>query len=311
MSQLIPDISVSLGPLHLKSPVMCASGTFGFGEEYAGYLGLDQLGAIVTKTVTLEPREGNPPPRLAETPAGLVNSIGLANPGLEVFLREKLPFLLQWHVPVVVSIAGKTAEEYAALARALDGVAGIAALEANISCPNVREGGVTFGYRPDMAASVTRAVRQATTLPLMVKLPPLLPGMVEVAQAVAAAGADALAVTNTLPAMVIDVHTRRPALGTGTGGLSGPAIRPVAVYLVWQVASAVPLPVIGMGGIATASDALEFILAGASAVAVGTANFVNPRAMVEISTGIAAYLEKYGVPRLKEIIGSLRLGTRA
>lgn len=305
---MAPDLSVSLGRLHLKSPVMCASGTFGFGEEYANYLDLSQLGAIVTKTVTLEPREGNPPPRLAETPAGLVNSIGLANPGLEVFLREKLPILRQWRVPVVVSIAGNTMEEYVQLARALERVTGIAALEVNISCPNVREGGVIFGCHPDMAAGVTRAVRQATSLPLVIKLPPLWPGMGEVARAVAAAGAEALAVTNTLPAMVIDVQARRPVLGAGTGGLSGPAIRPVAVYLVWQIASVVPLPVIGMGGIATAADALEFILAGASAIAVGTANFINPQAMGEITTGIAAYLEEHGVSSLREITGSLRVG---
>ncbi|TDA65846.1 MAG: dihydroorotate dehydrogenase [Clostridia bacterium] len=305
---MAPDLSVSLGPLRLKSPVMCASGTFGFGEEYTDYLDLSQLGAVVTKTITLQPREGNPPPRLAETPAGLVNSIGLANPGLEVFLREKLPFLRRRRVPVVVSIAGNTVEEYAELARALEGTAGIAAVEANISCPNVKEGGRLFGSRPATAADVTRVIRRSTSLPLLVKLPPLFPGLMEVAGAVEEAGADALAVTNTLPAMVIDVQARRPVLGAGTGGLSGPAIRPVAVYLVWQVATAVRLPLIGMGGIATASDALEFLIAGASAVAVGTATFGNPRAMVEISTGIAAYLEERGMSNLREIIGSLRPG---
>ncbi|MBE3580810.1 MAG: dihydroorotate dehydrogenase [Thermoanaerobacteraceae bacterium] len=300
-----PRMEVELAGLRLQNPVMPASGTFGFGEEYAPYLDLNSLGAIVTKSVTLEPTPGNPPPRVAETPAGILNSIGLQNPGLEVFIRDKMPFLRRLRPPVIVNIAGKTLEEYVELARRLDGVEGVAALEVNISCPNVKEGGLAFGSNPDQAARVIRAVRRVTSRPLIAKLTPNVTDVVAIAQGVEAAGADALSLINTLQGMAVDWQRRRPVLGSIAGGLSGPAVKPVALYAVWRVARAVKIPVIGMGGITTATDALEFLLAGARAVAVGTANLVNPRAMAEIIAGLEDYLLKHNIEDVNQIIGAL------
>lgn len=297
-------LAVNIGGIIMKNPVTTASGTFGFGPEYAPYIDLNRLGAIVVKGTTLEPKAGNPTPRLVETPAGILNSIGLQNPGVDHFIDEALPYLADFDVPVIVNISGDTVEDYARLAAGLSRVGGVAGLEVNISCPNVKKGGMQFGADPVMAAEVTRAVKKNATLPVIVKLSPNVTSIVSIAEKVAEAGADALSLINTLLGMSIDIKTRRPLLGNIMGGLSGPAIRPVAVRMVWQVYQAVKLPIIGMGGIATAEDALEFILAGATGVAVGTANFVNPRATIDVLEGIERYLSENGIRDLKELIGA-------
>jgi dihydroorotate dehydrogenase (NAD+) catalytic subunit len=299
-----PGLAVEIAGLKLQNPVLTASGTFGFGAEYAPFVELDRLGALVVKSLTLSPRAGNPPPRLVETPAGVLNSIGLQNPGVEVFLEEHLPFLRRLKTPLIVSIAGEEPEEYAALAARLAGVPGIAALEVNISCPNVKRGGLQFGADPRAAAEVTRAVKKQCRLPVIVKLTPNVTSIAAVAEAAAAAGADALSLINTLSGMAIDIERRRPVLGNVVGGLSGPAVRPVAVRAVWEVYRAVKVPLIGMGGIFCAADALEFILAGARAVAVGTASFVNPRAALEVLAGIERYLKAHGIEDINELVGA-------
>ncbi len=299
-----PRLAVNIGGIQMKSPVVTASGTFGYGPEYAPYLDLNRLGAIVVKGITLKPRAGNPPPRLAETPAGILNAIGLQNPGVERFIAEALPYLSGYDLPVIVNIAGDTVEDYARLAGRLDRVPGVAGLEVNISCPNVKKGGLQFGSDPSAAAEVTRAVKGHTGLPVVVKLSPNVTDIVPVAEKVAGAGADALSMINTLVGMAIDIKNRRPLLGNVTGGLSGPAVKPVAVRAVWQVYREVPLPIIGMGGITTADDALEFILAGASAVAVGTAHFINPRATVEVLEGLEEYLAANGMADIRELVGA-------
>ena len=305
------NLSVQLAPkhrsgLHLANPVMTASGTSGYGTEHSHLFDIQRLGAFVCKGTTLEPREGNPQPRLAETPSGLLNSIGLQNIGVEALIKEKAPVWATWQVPVIVNIAAERVQDYARLAHRLDGVAGVSALEVNISCPNIRAGGAEFGANPDAAAEVTRAVRKATSLPILVKLTPSTSDIVRVAQAVAEAGADAISLINTLRGMVIDITRRRPLLGNITGGLSGPAIKPVALYLVYQVAGAVAVPVVGCGGIATADDALEFIMAGASAVQVGTASFKNPQAPLEVLEGIEQFMAREGIEDIAELIGAAR-----
>jgi dihydroorotate dehydrogenase (NAD+) catalytic subunit len=299
-----PVLAVDIGGIFMKNPVTVASGTFGFGPEYAPYVDLNRLGAVVVKGITLRPRPGNLPPRIVETPAGMLNAIGLQNPGVDHLVTEILPYFKQFDVPVIVNIAGETVEEYASLAGKLDRVAGIAGLEVNISCPNVKKGGMQFGSDPLTAAEVVRAVRAATGLPLVVKLSPNVTSITAVAAGVAEAGADALSLINTILGMAIDVKRRRPVLGTVTGGLSGPAVRPVAVRMVWQVYKEVKLPIVGMGGIMSAADALEFILAGAAAVAVGTANFVNPRATMDVLEGIEAYLVENGVRDINKLVGA-------
>lgn len=298
-----PDLGVDLGPLHLRNPVLTASGTAGFGRELAQFLPLENLGALVTKGLTLEPRAGNPPPRVVETPAGMLNAVGLQNPGLEAFLRDELPWLRRAGVPVIVNINGRTAAEYARLAAGLASAPGIAALELNISCPNVRQGGIVFGSDPAQAAAVTRAVRSEAALPLIVKLSPNVTDIVAVAAAVAEAGADIISLINTLVGMEIDVRARRPTLANLTGGLSGPAVRPIALRMVWEVHRAVPLPLIGMGGIASARDAIAFMLAGASAVALGTAALVEPGICQAVVEGIRSYLVEEKFPSVAEIIG--------
>lgn len=297
-------LAVNIGGIRMKNPVATASGTFGFGQEYAPFIDLNRLGAIVVKGTTLKPRPGNPAPRLAETPAGVLNAIGLQNPGVEQVMEEALPFLAAYDVPVIVNIAGDTLEDYAMLARQLSQSKLVAGLEVNISCPNVKKGGMHFGSDPIMAAEVTRAVKENSTLPVIVKLSPNVTSIVTLAEKVAAAGADALSLINTLLGMSIDTKARRPRLGNIMGGLSGPAVRPIAVRMVWQVYEAVDLPIIGMGGIVTAEDALEFILAGASGVAVGTANFVNPRATIDVLEGIEKYMLEHGISDIKELIGA-------
>jgi dihydroorotate dehydrogenase (NAD+) catalytic subunit len=304
-------LSVELAPgnkrgLRLANPVMTASGTFGWGTEYEHLFDIQRLGAIVCKGTTLKPREGNPQPRLAETPCGVLNAIGMQNIGVEAVIREKAPVWAKWRVPVIVNILGETVEEYGELARRLGGVAGISGLEVNIGCPNVEAGGAEFGADPKPAAKVTAAVKQATSLPVMVKLTPNTGDIVGVAKAVAEAGADAISLINTLKGIAIDVSKRRPLLGNVSGGLSGPAIKPVALYMVYEVAGAVKVPVVGIGGIATANDALEFIMAGASAVQVGSANFANPRAPLEVLEGIEGFMAKEGVKDISELIGAAR-----
>jgi dihydroorotate dehydrogenase (NAD+) catalytic subunit len=305
------NLSVQLAPknkkgLQLANPVMTASGTFGWGTEYEHLFDIQRLGAIVCKGTTLKPREGNPQPRIAETPCGVLNSIGLQNIGVEAVLREKAPVWAGWRVPVIVNIVGETVEEYAKLARRLDGVAGISGLEVNIGCPNIKAGGAEFGTRAEPAAEVTTAVKAATSLPVMVKLTPKTGDIAEVARAVESAGADAVSLINTPRGMVIDIAKRKPLLGNIYGGLSGPAIKPIAMHMVYSVAGAVKIPVVGMGGIATASDALEFILAGASAVEVGTANFTNPSAPLEILEGIEQFMQEEGINDINQLIGAGR-----
>ena len=300
------DLRVRLGALELANPVMTASGTFGYGAEFAGLVKLSRLGALVTKGISLTPKAGNPPPRIVETPAGMLNAIGLENVGIERFLQEKLPFLRQCGTRTVVNILGDSEEEYAELAARLAGVEGVDALEINISCPNVRHGGLAFGADPQMAAGVVRAVKRQASQPVIVKLSPNVTDIALMARAAEEAGADALSLINTLVGMAIDIRTRRPKLANRTGGLSGPAIKPVALRMVWQAAAAVQIPVIGIGGIATPEDAIEFLLAGASAIQVGTANLYNPQVTEQIVDGIAAYLEEQGENSVSAIVGGLR-----
>ena len=300
-------MAVSIGGLRLKNPVMTASGTFGYGDEYAPYVDLNCLGAVVVKGLSLEPRAGNPPPRIMETPCGMLNAVGLQNIGVKAFIREKLPFLRDHDVAVVANIFGESVEEYAAVAELLGRAEGVHALEVNISCPNVKRGGVAFGTDPDMAAEVTQAVKAATGLPVIVKLTPNVTDVAGIAAAVEAAGADAVSLINTLTGMSVDIERRVPHLRNVTGGLSGPAIRPVALRMVWQVARRVSIPVIGLGGIMTARDALEFLIAGARAVQVGTAHFVQPCACEEVLSGIEAYLERHGIEDVNDVIGSLKI----
>jgi len=301
------DLTTRLGALRLKNPVMVASGTFGYGPEYADLVDLNRLGAIVVKGISPEPVPGNPTPRTVEVSSGLINAIGLQNPGMYGFIDEYLPFLRRYDVPVIVNIWGRSMDDYVLVAERLGAVQGVAALEVNVSCPNIKEGSCTFGSNVDMFRRVIQAVRQATKLPLIPKLAPDLANVRTFARVAEECGANAISLTNSLPAMAIDVETRRPKLGNVTGGLSGPAIRPVAVKLVWEAARAVKIPVIGMGGITCAADALEFIIAGASAVAVGTANFTNPLTALEVVDGIEAYLVRHGLDRLSPLIGSLQV----
>ncbi|MGD9033868.1 MAG: dihydroorotate dehydrogenase [Desulfobacteraceae bacterium] len=300
-----PDLRVKLGPLELKNPVMTASGTFGYGREFEGLVDLNLLGAMIVKGLSLEPKEGNPPPRIVETPCGMLNAIGLANIGLDRFMKEKLPWLQSVDTEVIVNIYGHSIDEYGELANALKGVDGISALEVNISCPNVECGGMVFGKDPDVSAQVTERVVKNTDKPVVVKLSPNVTDIRLVAKAVEEAGAHALSLINTLTGMAIDIESRRPKLANISGGLSGPAIRPIAVYMVRQVVKTVNIPVIGVGGIMEHTDALEFLIAGARAIEVGTANFVNPRATLDILEGISNFCEEKEITNIDELIGSL------
>ncbi len=301
------DLRVNLAGLQMKTPVMTASGTFGFGIEFADFMNLNDLGAVVVKGTTLNPRSGNAGVRIAETPAGMLNCIGLENPGSDTFIKTILPQLKRYEFPVIVNMSGSTVEEYGVLAEKLS-VDGVAALELNISCPNVKEGGIAFGTRPESAAAVVREVKQHTNLPVIVKLSPNVTDIVEMAKYVEDAGADIISMINTLLGMVIDTKTWKPVLGNIVGGLSGPAVKPVAVRMVWQVAQAVKVPIIGMGGIMTAEDAIEFFLAGASAVSIGTANFVNPAVAMDVTRGIDEYLDARGIKSIQDIIGQVKIG---
>jgi len=305
------DLRTAIGGLILKNPVMTASGTFGYGLEFHDLVDLSRLGAIVVKGLSIEPSIGNPPPRIWETPCGMLNAIGLENIGVEAFIAQKLPRLLPFGTPIIANIYGKEVAEYAALAGRLDEAQGVSAIEVNISCPNVTCGGMAFGTDPLMAYGVIRAVRLRTRLPVIAKLSPNVTDITRIARSAVDAGADALSLINTLTGMAIDIHTRKPRLANITGGLSGPAIKPVALRMVWQVSQACAVPVIGIGGIVTAEDAVEFLIAGASAVQVGSANFVNVQATTDIIDGIERFMTDQGITRLDELIGSLKTGPSA
>ena len=297
------NLKVNIGRLKLKNPVMTASGTFGYGDEYSEFLNLNNLGAVVVKGLSLLPKEGNPPPRIVETPAGMLNAIGLQNIGIENFIMEKLPFLKKLATPIIVNFFGNSIDEYVKAAKRLSSVDGIHALEMNISCPNKQAGWSIFGTDPKVSFEVVNSVRKATGLTLIVKLSPNVTDIALMAKVAEDAGADAVSLINTLTGMVIDIKTKKPKLANITGGLSGPAIRPVAVRMVWECHKAVHIPIIGMGGIISADDAIEFILAGASAVAVGTANFINPVTAQTIIDGIKSFMIEEGISNIKELIG--------
>ena len=300
-----PDLTVNIGGLKLQNPVMTASGTFGYAREYDPYIDLNRLGGIIVKGLSLKPSKGNPPPRIAETDCGMLNAIGLENVGIDGFIQDKLPFLSTLRPPTIANIYGKTVEEYALLAERMEPLDAVKGVEVNISCPNVKEGGVAFGSDPKIAHEVVNAVREKTTKLLMVKLSPNVTDIALMARVAEDAGADALSVINTITGMAVDLSTRRSKLANVTGGLSGPAIKPVALRMVWQAAQAVKIPIVGVGGIMNATDALEFMMVGATAVQVGTANFVNPGSTMEIIDGMEKWLVKEGLDDVKQLIGTL------
>jgi dihydroorotate dehydrogenase (NAD+) catalytic subunit len=297
------DLSIQLPGLNLKNPIMPASGCFGFGREYSEFYDLSTLGAVIMKAATGEERFGNDTPRVAETASGMLNAIGLQNPGVEKIIESEVPFLADYNVPIIANVAGSTLEEYVKVAEGFNKTDKVSALELNISCPNVKEGGIQFGTDPVMAAEVTEKVKKASNLPVYVKLSPNVSDIMEMAKAVEKAGADGLSMINTITGMQIHLPSKRPLLANKTGGLSGPAIRPVAIRMIYEVNQAVSIPIIGMGGISNAEDVLEFLLAGASAVAVGTANFQNPFACPEIIDDLPEVLQKYGFDSVQEVIG--------
>jgi len=307
MTDKKPDLSVKIGSLTLKNPVITASGTFGYGQEYDKLIDLNTLGAIIVKGLSLKPNEGNPPPRIVETPGGMLNAIGLANIGVEAFLRDKLPWLQKLETEVIANIWGHTISEYGDVAGALRGVEGISALEVNISCPNIEQGGIAFGIDPDASARVTEEVLKNTDKPVFVKLSPNVTDIRPIASAVEKAGANAISLINTLRGMAVDIDHRSPKLANISGGLSGPAIRPVALYMVHQVVQTVNIPVIGLGGIMDYRDALEFLITGAAAVQIGTVNFVHPRASIEIIQGLERYCHEKGISRISHLIGTLEI----
>ena len=308
MDETLPDLRVNIGSLKIANPVMTASGTFGYAREFENLMNLHRLGAVIVKGISLHSRAGNPPPRIVETACGMLNAIGLQNVGVDRFIIEKMKYLEGLQVPVIVNILGDSLAEYQEITQRLRGVPGVAGIEVNISCPNVKKGGVAFGTDPAMAAAVTTAVKEKADVPVMVKLSPNVSDITVIAKAVEDAGADSISLINTLIGMAIDLETKRPALANVIGGLSGPAIKPVALRMVYQVAQAVSIPVIGVGGIDSAEDALEFMLAGATAVQIGTANFVNPRVSEEVVDGIGEYAVAQKLPSIRSIIGGLQVG---
>ncbi len=299
------DLTVKLGQLELKNPVMTASGTFGYGTEYADFMDLDALGGIVVKGTTLTPREGNPYPRMAETPMGMLNAVGLQNKGVDYFISDIYPRIRAFDTAVLVNVSGSAVEDYVETVRRLAPLEGLPGIELNISCPNVKEGGMAFGTSCPSAMAVTRAVREVWPRHLMVKLSPNVTDVAEIARGVEEAGADSISLINTLLGMGIDAETRRPLLSTITGGLSGPCIKPVALRMVWQVAQAVKIPIVGMGGIVTAADAIEFLLAGASAVQMGTANFRDPQGAEKVVAGLKDYMQRHGFSKVKQLTGAM------
>jgi len=300
-----PDLRVEIAGIKFSNPVMGASGTFGYGEEYIKYLDLNRIGGIVVKGLSSNPNPGNKPPRICETPGGMLNSIGLENIGVDAFIRDKLPLLRKYRTKVLVNIFGFTEKEYIEVARKLDSAGGIAGLEVNISCPNIKKGGISFGKTPRLTYKLVKKLKESVSLPLIVKLTPNVSEITEIAQAAEQAGADALSLINTLNGMAIDIKTKMPKLGNITGGLSGPAIKPVALYMVYSVYKKVKIPLIGMGGIRNFKDAIEFFLAGATAVSVGTANFINPKVLEEIVTGIENFLIENKIKSVRELIGGM------
>jgi len=300
------DLTVRIGRLKLKNPVIVSSGTFGFGEEFEDFFDVSRLGAIIPKGISLKPMMGNPPPRIFETEAGVINSIGLQNPGFEEFVKEKLPYYKNLKTHLIINFFGNTQKEYIDLARRFDGIPGISGLEMNISCPNIKRCGIVFGTDPRMAYRLVHAVRKATKLTFIVKLSPNVTDIVRMAKSAEEGGADAVSLVNTFRAMAINIQTRKPELGNVIGGLSGPAIKPIALRMVWEVGQAVRIPVVGMGGIMNAGDAIEFILAGASAIQIGTANLVNPRTGIEVVRGIKKYLIQNKIGSIQKLIGAFR-----
>jgi len=298
------DLTVKIGKITLKNPVIVSSGTFGFGEELKDFIDLNHLGAVIPKGISLEPMKGNPPPRIFETAGGILNSIGLQNPGYKEFVKNRLPYYKNLKTHVIINFFGNTQEEYVELASHLDGLPGISGLEMNISCPNIKRCGIVFGTDPRMAYRLVRAVRKATTSTLIIKLSPNVTDIALMAKSVEEGGADAVSLVNTFRAMAVNVHTKKPELGNITGGLSGPAIKPIAVRMVWEVSRAIDLPVIGMGGIMNAEDAIEFILVGASAIQIGTANLINPRTGIEVVQGIKKYLAQNKINRIQKLVGA-------
>jgi dihydroorotate dehydrogenase (NAD+) catalytic subunit len=302
-----PNLSVTIGKIKLKNPVMVASGTFGFGEEYEDFFDLNQLGAIISKSISLKPMMGNPPPRIFETEGGIINSIGLQNPGFQNFIKNKLPYYKKIKTHLIINLVGNTQREYVELARRFDEVPGISGLEMNISCPNVKQGGIVFGSDPKMAYHLVREVRKGTELTLIVKLSPNVTDIALMAKSVEEGGADAVSLVNTFRAMAVNIHTRKPELGNIIGGLSGPAIKPIALRMVWEVSRRVKIPVIGMGGIMKAEDAIEFILVGASAIQIGTANLVNPRTGIDVINGIKKYLIQNKIENVQKLTGLFKI----
>jgi dihydroorotate dehydrogenase (NAD+) catalytic subunit len=302
------NLSVQIGRMTMPNPVTVASGTFGYGAEYAQLIDLNQLGAVTVKGIRLNPVPGNPTPRTAEVTSGMLNAIGLQGPGVDGFIKKYWPFLKTLKVPVIINIWGTTIEEYAEVARRFDALGGVGALELNVSCPNIKHGGAQFGTDVRLLAEVVTACRQATTLPLITKMSPNVPDIALLAKAAEAAGSDALSVTNSFPAMAINIETRRPKLANLTGGLTGPAIKPIAIKLVWEAARAVKIPIIGMGGIQSAEDAIEFLMAGATAVAVGTANFYEPQTPLQVVAGLRAFMQRKKISDVREITGSVQTG---
>lgn len=298
-------LNIEIGGLHLANPVMTASGTFGYGTEYQDFIDLSKLGAAIVKGTTIKPREGNPYPRLAETPSGMLNAVGLQNKGAEYFVRNIYPTVRTLGCPAIVNVSGSTIEDYVAAAEIMDTLNDIPAIELNISCPNVKQGGMAFGVKPESAEAVVSAVRKAYHKTLIVKLSPNVTDITEIARASEHAGADAVSLINTLLGMAIDAETRKPVLSTITGGLSGPAVKPIALRMVWQTAKAVNIPIIGIGGICSATDAIEFLLAGATAVEIGTANFIDPSVTMKVIDGINDYLDRHGFKSVTDIIGGL------
>jgi dihydroorotate dehydrogenase (NAD+) catalytic subunit len=301
------NLSVQIGKLTMQNPVTVASGTFGYGAEYAQLIDLNLLGAVTVKGIRLNPVHGNPTPRTAETTSGMLNAIGLQGPGVDGFIKKYWPFLKALKVPTIINIWGTTVEEYAEVARRFDALGGVGALELNVSCPNIKAGGAQFGTDCTLLAQVVAACRSVTTLPLITKMSPNVPNIAQLAKAAEDAGSDALAITNSFPAMAIDIHTRRPKLANITGGLTGPAIKPIAIKLVWEAAKAVKIPIIGMGGIQNADDAIEFLMAGATAVAVGTANFYEPQTPLQVIAGIRDFMERKKIADVREITGSVQM----
>ena len=301
------NLSVDIGGIEMKNPIMAASGTFGYGEEYNDYIPINRLGALITKGISFTPHAGNPPPRLVETTGGMLNAIGLQNIGVTSLIEEKIPYLKKFGIPIIVNIFGTTLREYGEVTKSLEGISGIAGIELNISCPNLKRGGISFGTDPREVFKVVSKVRTLSSHPLMVKLSPNVTDIRVIARSAEEAGANAISLINTLTGMAVDVETRTPKLGNITGGLSGPAIKPIALRMVWEVYNEVNIPIVGVGGIFNAQDALEFIIVGASAVQIGTAHFINPRASVEVIVGVENYLKDHHIKTIQDLVGSLEL----